>query len=194
MRAAPHPKYHPLTIIAIAVAAVLVLGGGAFTAALFITQQQTGQFSQPGADARVAAASVSAPAPASAAATGPLARASASVEPSAEPSASAVVTAHAAKWKDINGTWCGSQGCITIVGLKNEGDSSSHYVHDRGKDARGCLWGYTGAGGVENTATVTYCPQGAPFVDPAADCGTAGDVTRERLYVRQYCVDPYYRG
>lgn len=102
----------------------------------------------------------------------------------------AVLAAHTANWNDINGKWCDSHGCITIVDLQNTGDSST-YVHDRGQDSHGCLWG--AASGQEDVF-VTLCPQGDAFVDPAEDCGTPEDVTRDRLYVRQYCAEPYYRG
>jgi len=236
--AASHPKYHPLTVVAIVAGAVVVLGGGSFFGALFITQQQQfGRLSQVGAAHPNASASASASAAETAARSaaasdlkesiasgeaaytasdghvrdealrtslrsaldaGKAALADASstaadlrsAKAAIDQAAAAVLAAHTANWNDINGKWCDSHGCITIAGLQNTGDGST-YVHDRGQDSHGCLWGVASG---QQDVFVTLCPQGDAFVDPAEDCGTPEDVTRDRLYVRQYCAEPYYRG
>lgn len=182
----PRTGRSPLTVVAIVAAAVLVLGGGSFFAALFITQQQQfGRLSHVEAAHPNTSASASASADASSTAADLQ-----SAKTAIDQAVAAVLAAHTANWNDINGKWCDSHGCITIVDLQNTGDSST-YVHDRGQDSHGCLWG--AASGQEDVF-VTYCPQGDAFVDPADDCVTPGDVTRDRLFVRRSCGEPYYRG
>ncbi len=238
----PRAKRSPLTIIAIVVAAVLVLGGAAFATVMIVSQQQRlDQLSQVEADRVKAEASASAAAAAAARAAAvpgltesiasgetaytdseghvsdealraalraaldagaaaladgnSVAESLKTAKANIDEAAAAVLAAHIANWNDINGKWCsnefGTQGCVTIANLQDTRDQNSHFVQDGGPDANGCLWGYTGSGMESHNARVTYCPQGAALSDPP--CTVPEDVTRDRLYVRQDCAEPFYR-